>query len=359
MKRLATLCVAGMLLAQAGSAVLAADTGPELKSIGPMAFAPKGVLLIGDPKQAAVFAVETGDMAKADKMAPINIEGLGEKLADMLGTKASDIQVKDLAINPLSGTAYLGVHRGRGPEATPVVLKIAGSEITEFAVKEAKFTKAALTNAPKDAGQGRRNRRTLSITDIAFSDGQVIVAGLSNEEFASKLRVMDFPFKSVDAGTSVEVYHGAHGKLETRSPVRTFIPFKIDDKPHLLAAYTCTPLVKFPVTDLVPGKKIQGTTIAELGAGNHPLDMVTYEKDGKNFLLIANSRRGIMKVDTAQVSGQEAITSKVARGKTAGIKYETIKDWKGVVQLEQLDAKHACLVIDDKDASHLKTVALP
>ena len=33
-----------------------------------------------------------------------------------------------------------------------------------------------------------------------------------------------FPFKTADNGTSVEIYHGAHGQFETRSPVRTFVP---------------------------------------------------------------------------------------------------------------------------------------
>lgn len=358
MKRLATLCMAGMLLAQAGSA-RAGDTGPKLKSIGPMTFAPNGVLLVGDPKQAAVFAIETGDTKAADKKAALNVKGLGDKLADLLGTEANGVMIKDLAINPLSGAGYIGVHRGRGPDATPVVLKVSGDKITEFPLKEAEYTKAELPNAPKDevSGRRRRNQRTESITDIAFSDGRVIVAGLSNEEFASKLRLIDFPFKTVGAGASVEVYHGAHGALETRSPVRTFIPLTIDSKPHLLAAYTCTPLVKFPVTDLTPGKKIQGTTIAELGNRNTPRDMVVYKKDNKEFLLIANDRRGVMKMDTATVGSIEGITERI-RG-TAGLKYDTLEDWKGVVQLEQLDNERACVIVEDNGASHLKTVALP
>jgi hypothetical protein len=44
------------------------------------------------------------------------------------------------------------------------------------------------------------------------------VAGLSNEEFSSKLRAVPYPFNSVDAGTSLEIYHGNHRRLETASP---------------------------------------------------------------------------------------------------------------------------------------------
>ena len=75
----------------------------------------------------------------------------------------------------------------------------------------------------------------MSITDIAFVKGKVVVAGLSNEEFASKLRVLDYPFKNSNAGASVEIFHGAHGRFETRSPIRTFIPYEIDGRPHIVA----------------------------------------------------------------------------------------------------------------------------
>ena len=42
--------------------------------------------------------------------------------------------------------------------------------------------------------------------------GKVYVAGLSNEQFASTLRAIPFPFTEADKGTSVEIYHGAHGR---------------------------------------------------------------------------------------------------------------------------------------------------
>ena len=40
---------------------------------------------------------------------------------------------------------------------------------------------------------------------------------------------------TADAGTSVEIFHGNHGQLETRSPVYTFIPYTINGKPYLIA----------------------------------------------------------------------------------------------------------------------------
>jgi hypothetical protein len=170
----------------------------------------------------------------------------------------------------------------------------------------------------------------------------VLIAGLSNEEFASTLRAVTFPFKKVEGGTSVEIYHGAHGKFETRSPVRTFVPFIVGNEPSLLAAYTCTPLVQFPIRELKPGAKIKGKTIAELGNRNKPLDMIAYQKDGKQFLLLANSSRGIMKIATDKIAEAESITDRVADKK--GLGYETIEAWKGVDQLDRLDDKTAVLL---------------
>jgi len=104
----------------------------------------------------------------------------------------------------------------------------------------------------------KTNRQDVT-TDLQFADGKVLVAGLSNEEFGSQLRVIPFPFAAVDQGTSVEIFHGAHGKFETKSPVRTFAVFDVGGQPNVLAAYTCTPLVKIPVSELKPGNKVKGT----------------------------------------------------------------------------------------------------
>jgi hypothetical protein len=37
---------------------------------------------------------------------------------------------------------------------------------------------------------------------------------------------------------------------------------------------------------------------------NRPLDIVAYEKEGKSYLLIANSARGVMKVSTENIEKQ-------------------------------------------------------
>ena len=95
-----------------------------------------------------------------------------------------------------------------------------------------------------------RGARVDTVTDMALVDGRLWVAGLSNEEFSSKLRAIPYPFERVDGGVSVEIYHGSHGAYETRSPVYTFVPYAIAGEPHLIAGYLCTPLVTFSMAAL-------------------------------------------------------------------------------------------------------------
>lgn len=338
------------------------EGNPGLKSISQLAFGPEGVLFIADTKAAAIVAIATGDAKAASGAATIKAEAINQKIAALLGTAADQIVIEDLAVNPVSRQAYLAVARGKGPEATPVLIRVKADGQPEIvALEKVKFSRVELPNPAADAmvGQGNRqsNRRLEAITDIAYADGRVLVAGLSNEEFASTLRAIAFPFKGADRGTAVEIYHGAHGAFETRAPVRTFVPYTVGKEAHLLAAYTCTPLVQFALSELKPGAKIQGKTIAEFGNGNRPIDMIVYQKDGKDYLLLANSRRGVMKVATEQISSATAITEKVSD--TKGLEFEKIA-WEGVNQLDRLDSRHAVVVrTGTGTALNLETLALP
>ena len=354
--------VAAITLAATG---LAADAGlkesgnPELKSAGPIAFGPPGVLFVADPQGAAIFAIGVDAPAKAEAK-EVKVDGIDAKVAAALGTKAGDITINDLAVQPGTGSVFLSVSRGKGSDAQAVIVRTgADGKISALPLEKVNYAKLALGNAPDADKKDRRgnSQRTESITDLAFFEGKLFIAGLSNEEFASKLRSIAWPFQSAESGVSVEIYHGAHGALETRSPVRTFVPFNVGGEPQLLAAYTCTPLVRFPISELKEGAKVRGTTIAELGNQNRPLDIIAYEKDGKSFLLIANSARGVMKVSTDGIEKQAGINERVSG--TAGLKYDTVAELKGVEQLDKLDDKHAVLLVKAEGGLNLQTIALP
>ncbi len=116
----------------------------------------------------------------------------------------------------------------------------------------------------------------------------------------------------------------------------------------------------FSVDDISAGDKIQGTTVAELGNRNQPLDMIVYQQGDRNYLLLSNSARGVMKVSTESIENNEGITAPVSGGGTAGQPYETIEDWQGVVQMDRLNNSHAVIVVrHDNGTTDLRTVALP
>ncbi len=331
----------------------------NLQSIGPMAFGPDGILFVGDTKAATIFALDTGDRSGEPSQVELNIDRVNEKAADLLKLESQSANISDLAVNPLSGNVYLSVG------AQPRLIRInASGNLSQISLKKIAFSKVVLPNPPADevtgTGRRKRNRRGDSITDLAYSDGKVLVSGLSKESSPSNVREIAFPFADADVGSSVEIFHGAHGKYEDYAAVRTFVPLTIDGKPNLLAAYVCTPLVRFPLENLKAGEKVRGTTVAELGNQNRPMDMIVYNQNGEDFLLLTNSRRGVMKISTKDIGRNEGITERVGRGDTAGQSYDTVKDLQGVEQLDRLNEGHAVILVKTSDgAQNLRTIELP
>lgn len=356
------LLLIGLTLALSILAVVALAAPPnglvsgkaDVKSAGPLAFGPDGVLFVGDSVQASIFAIDTEDAKSSPAPAQVDIQGINAKIAALVGTSPDQIMINDVKVNPASKNIYISASRGKGPDAMPLLLRVSTAGKIELLSLD--HVKYAMVTLPDPA---ESKARVNTITQIAYVNGNVLVAGLSNEEFSSNMRSIPFPFHDAAKGASIEIFHGSHKRYETNSPIRTFVPYTIGKEQFILAAYTCTPLVKIPVSELKPGNKIKGTTIAELGMMNRPLDMLTYRKDGHDFLLMANSARGVMKMSTEHLETYPAITTPVPV--TAGLPYETIKDLTGVQHLERFDDSKA-LILAQADASasmDLKTIPLP
>jgi hypothetical protein len=358
------LLAAALIVAPLSAAEGFTQGTADLKSAGPLAFGPNGVLFIGDPLSSTIFAIDTGDTTKTGG-GNYKFDKVDGRIASLLGTTPSEFDIKDVVVNPASGQVYFSVARGKGPQAPPVILRLnRQGEFSEVSMKDVKFAKATLPDPspppnpnPQPTASGRPRRINPAITGLAYIDGKLYVAALSNQEFSSTFRAIPFPFQDVEKGTTVEIYHGNHGKLETNSPIRSFTSYDIAGDAHLLAAYTCTPLVKIPMKDLKAGAKIKGTTVAELGNRNTPLDMVVYAKDGKDYLLMINDARGVMKIDLEKVATIDGITARV--GGTAGLPYTTVENLKGVVQMSKLDPKHALILVKADNSFNLETIELP
>jgi hypothetical protein len=305
---------------------------PDLRAVGSLAFGPDGVLFVADNVSASVFAIAVDDDTAGEGAGPVEIDHLDTRLAALLGCARDDVAVRDLAIHPVSGAAYLSVMRGRGADAVPLLVR-AGQDgsLSEVPLADVPFARTSIENAPAEddarvairlAESGepaeeievrgmkfrivRDPMRAVTVTDLAYAGGTLLVAGASNEEFVSCLRRIPFPFGQAARSNSLEIYHVSHGKYETEAPVRTLVPY--GEAGDVLASYTCTPVVHFSLAEAEAGAHVMGRTVAELGSGNTPLDMVSYHRDGQDYLLVANNRHPLFKLACADIDGRAGLT---------------------------------------------------
>jgi hypothetical protein len=363
MARVSAAVVACLALAGSVSAATDPHAGmtrgrPEIRSLSALAFGPEGVLFVGDAKGGAVFAIDLGAREAREVKEPKEVTDVEGKLAALLGATPADVMIHDLAVDPVSKQPYLAVSRGRaawgGQWLLPndvadasVLVRLDGAGKPEAVdLSSVRFARVALPN-PVDASRKVSwkdvSLRADTITDMAYADGTLYVAGLSNEEFASTMWKVAYPFAGAVAATTVENYHGAHGKYETEAPVRTFVPYALKGRAHLLAAYLCTPLVTIAVDELKDKAHVRGRTVGEFGSGNYPLDMVVYRKDGKEKLLIANSNLPFLIVDPKDVEAYEGAIDKRVETYVAGVRYEP-RSGTGVLQMDNLGAEHVSVL---------------
>ena len=320
----------------------------ELKSAGALAFGPDGLLFVADTAGRSVFALDTTDTKTGNTSA--KIEKLDEAIASTLGIAANQLIINDLKVNPATGRVFISAARGKGPDAAGVILKISDDgKPVEVDLKKIAFSSVRIGEAT--------DKKTLAVTGLAFIKGSVVLSGVTSQEWDSSLQAIPFPFSTGNKGSGVEIYHGAHGKFETKAPIQTFTAYDIAGQTNLLASYVCTPLVKIPLDTIKAGEKVKGKTVAELGNRNRPLDIIVYSQNSKDFALIANSARGVMKVSLDGIDKIDEITTRV--NDTAGLKYETIKTLAGTVQLDKLGKDKAVVLRKSGDNFDLEIVLLP
>src|ERR1700722_12854655 len=152
----------------------------DLKSAGALAFGPDNILFVGDTPGAAIWALDVQDHASAKAAGAIEIKGVNEKIAALLGTAPDQILINDTAVNPVSKNIYMSVSRGRGPDAAAVILRVdATGKISEVPLNNIGHSSVKFVDAPAAAANGRQVE---TITAIAYIDGNVVVAGGSNEK---------------------------------------------------------------------------------------------------------------------------------------------------------------------------------
>jgi hypothetical protein len=91
--------------------------------------------------------------------------------------------------------------------------------------------------------------------------------------------------------------------------------------------------------------------------------MVPYKKDGHQYILIANTARGVMKLKADNLETYRAIESPEVpnpqNANISGVPYDTMADLKGVTQLSQIDDTDVVVLSKGTDAVNISTIALP
>ena len=166
------------------------------------------------------------------------------------------------------------------------------------------------------------------------------------------------------------------GAGKTKAPMSVLIPFKEGDKSYVVGAFSCTPVVKYPLDSIQPGAQIKGTSVIELGSGNRPVDMFVYEKDGKTFVLsntfrfhherkpFGPSPYWTVKFEQSLLAENEAVNEAAIRrlGKnyeSATERIEMVETFHGVMQMDKLSDSLALVLRQDKESLTLEPLALP
>ncbi|MEO1313537.1 MAG: hypothetical protein AAFV27_06635, partial [Pseudomonadota bacterium] len=270
-----------------------ADTLP---SFGALEFGLEDTLFVADSTAGTISAYDlpnVGTPPAEDKA--FNILDLDALVAEALGAEGRIIY-NDLAVHPVTRAAYVSLSATvEGAPASAVVAVTHDGVVTVVDLDAIPSSSFALETTADTAVSFWRDipAPSLTITDLDFVNGELFVSGLSTGEFASTLRRVAYPFDGNEVSSSIEMYHAAHGQNETRAPIRAMSVVDLDGVSTVVAAYTCTPLVTIPVEGLQDGAHVVGKTIAELGYGNRPLDVIPFSTanmggDIESYVLVVN-----------------------------------------------------------------------
>lgn len=309
----------------------------QLKSLTAITFNKDGVLFMADPLGMRIYAMDA-KQENVKKAMTIDVANIDEKIGALLGVSARDVKIEDMAVNPTTQEIYLAVTR-KSAANEPVLVKVDNrGSLSPVSLSNVSYYETSLTDVPPAGAKLPQQWHSLAmaVTDMAFVDGELMVAGLSGEEFSSKLRRFSYPFANQAKATKLEIYHTSHDQYETNSPIETFLPFTVNGQQLILAGYGCSPIATFSLSDIRTKDQLRGNTIAELGGGNRPVDMIMHKKN----LYISNSDRTLMRMTPEDLNNAKPLTTRAPGIYAAtGVQYLSIAS-VGVTQLANLNDRY-------------------
>jgi hypothetical protein len=366
------LAASVLALATAG-----AVSAQSLSSAGALAFDTGNTLFVGDAKAGLVHAFDLTDavtdqadyqLGRAQTFEGRTIfNNLDAEIAALLGVEAADIAINDMVVHKPTKQIFLSVHRGHGPDAEAVVIAVNNGALELVDLAAADHSSMSVGPVPTaETLEFGQPLNTLAITDIDYYNGELFVAGVSNEEFSSKLRRIPFPFTNEISTSSIEIWHAVHAQYETRAPIITQTIAELDGEPTLIAIYACTPIVRIPLADLTDGAEVRGTMIGEMGFGNTPLDIVPYVNgwDGTSNVVVTNTNRSAASINLEAIASADAMPHGEGVQNVFSVEgvYQFPLPMSGTLHLDTLDDTYALVVRhspEDVRNIQLHTVPMP
>jgi len=332
-----------------GVAVLSALGFPPAKAdavlLVALKFDPQGILYAADAKNDRLLGLAIEE--KEGKARAVKIDNLSEQLAKALDAGADPVTVHDVAVHPVSHTVFLSASKKGG--GGTLLFRVAGdNKLEKVDLSSLKTTSVALPAGARPF-------------DVAVTSKDVVVSSMNRDKtFGSALHRISLPLKEGGVATAeTEIYHTSHKKWETKAPLVAMAGFSSGGQDYVVGSTACTPVVRIGVSDVADKKKVQTSTIVELGSRNAPVSMLVYTKDNQQSLLVTNNKEGAYKV-AQPILAETAKLNEKAVNRGAGVAIETVDAWKGAKKSAILDGTSAVVVRDGGDGTlSLQTLPLP
>ncbi|MFT5457164.1 MAG: hypothetical protein ACI9K2_003657, partial [Myxococcota bacterium] len=211
-----------------------------------------------------VLATE-GTTWDANAAAFARVRNLYAAAADALGVDSGDVEIRDIAVNPLSGRTYVAVDR---------LDRDAGAVLTvtpDGALAALDLSAATYAVVPYEERDGEGS----VVTDLVWASDTVVAAVTEQAWTSSQVVTFSTPVSHRDAAAvaTTDTYHRVHGQWETFAPITTLFAYTdAQDLGWVGASYQCAPVVRFEVADLAAGGEVTGVTPYDYGGGRQVLD---------------------------------------------------------------------------------------
>ncbi len=153
---------------------------PDYGSLGTLSFGPENVLFIGDSQNGQILAIRVNDGEAT--MGEFEVVDIDEKIAAMVGTRARDVQIHDMAVNPASGFAYLSVARGN---EDILMRALPNGNVEHVPLENVSYAMKSLSSVVSKEKKNRRGRSPISFSPTVSFTWPAFPTRNSHPHFAS------------------------------------------------------------------------------------------------------------------------------------------------------------------------------